>query len=130
MILIFYDGPTKHLSKIQKICWRKYPFLLTHVVDGSKGYTEMYNRFKALQNFGSNHRVVVTNCVELLSCLKPNEEKPYYNICFFKKGQFVKLEDIYPNIRITNNIEKMYRANVFTQDIEEQAKYQKTFKQE
>ena len=90
----------------------------------------MYNHFNALQNFGHKHRAVVTNCVELLSCLKPNEEAPYYNIYFFKKGQFVKLADIYPNIRITNNIEKMYRANVFTQDIEEQAKYQKTFKQE
>lgn len=130
MILIFYDGPTKHLSKIQKLWQRKHPFLLTHIVDGSKGYTEMYNRFKALQNFEHNHRAVVTNCVELLSCLKPNEEMPYYNIYFFKIGQFVKLADIYPNIRITNNIEKMYRANVFTQDIEEQARYQKTFKQE
>ena len=129
MILIFYDGPSRHLPKIKNL-WNKRRWSnFGYIVDNSQGYSRMLKRFKCFQDslFNKN-RAIITNCITLLSCLKPNEDEPYYDIYFFKRGKFIKLHDIYPNIRMSNNIEKMYRANVFADDIERAAQCKGAYK--
>ena len=130
MILIFYDGPSRHLPRIKSLWNKKRKFGFAHIVDNSQGYSRMMKRFNGFQDGPlSKHRAVITNCITLLSGLKPNDDVPYYDIYFFKRGEFVKLHSFYPNIRMSNNIEKMYRANVFTDDIDKGVRYQKMFKE-
>lgn len=130
MILIFYDGPSKDLPKIRNL-WNKRKWSnFGYIVDNSQGYSRMMKRFDCFQDapLSNKHRTVITNCITLLSRLKPNEDVPYYDIYFYKRGNFIKLHDIYPNIRISQNIEKMYRANVFAADIEKAAQCKGVYK--
>ena len=120
MEMIFYDGPSKDLKNIKKE-WCKTHKDIVYILDGTLGYSKERRRLERFQSFVFvKNKVVLTNNVILLDFLKPNEERPFYDIYFYnkKKNSFVRLHDFYPNIRISNNVGKMYRAHMFTGDIE------------
>lgn len=124
MKLIFIDGPTKDLDYIKDQWQEQNPDTRVFIVTNDKGYSKMMLKFQTIADgFCFKEKVVLTNEVFLLDALPPNEDGdkvtiPYYDAYFYhKKKGFLRLHDFYPNIRIVNNIGKMYRAHIFDEYI-------------
>lgn len=119
--LVFYDGPTDDLIEIAEEIKEKKN-TSAYIVDNYYGYSFAMERFNNLQiraQEENNEIFIITNLITLLSALCPNPKAdpkndiPYYEVLFYKNKEFIRLYDIYPNIQITNNLEKMYKANYF-----------------
>lgn len=119
MKLVFYDGPTEDLQKIKEE-WLKLHKCKTWIVDNSQGYSASVKKFNKIEKLILfKNTTVITNSLMVLDLLEPNDEAPIYDVYFYNhRKHFVRLYDIYPNIRRQNSVMKMYRANMFTNDIE------------
>ena len=117
MKMIFYDADAFHLSDVKR-AWYMRTGEKGMLISGSIGHFAAMNKCNEIIKADPD-AVIITNYAPLLGRLREIPEKrfssnrPYYELYFYRNGQFIWVYDIYPNISAANSLYKLYAASCF-----------------